>query len=104
MSARTLDVVAMSEDGVWFAFPNEWSRRAVASELVHNMADWWWSEHEAIWIDDEDKTHGWVTAARDLFGRIQRGFVRKDTERQEDWWWEVAEADEGAEPCWIVWL
>lgn len=104
----TLKYCAMSEDGDWYAFPASLSKRQVASELVHNFADWWLSEHEAVWVDDDDATHGWVTAYRDLFSKVEMGHVRLGNENDDfdpyyDEWWFECEADHSdAEPAWIV--
>ena len=100
---RMLNVVATSEDGDWFAFPADWSRREVVSELAHNMADWWLDEHPAVWVNDEDQLCGWVTAYRDLTSRIERGWVRYEPLADgTDWWWHTTEDFPSAEPAWVV--
>lgn len=98
------DNLVISDDEGWFAFPADWTRQRVARWLLREL-DLWLREHPAVTIDDDDCLHGWVTAYRDLLGRIQRGHVRlaEEDDLVPDDWWLPADADHpGAQPAWVV--
>jgi hypothetical protein len=76
------DVVAMSEDGDWMAFPDELTRGDVISAVATETS--WWAV-----------LRGYT---------VRRGYVR---EAHDDYWgegwWEQCEAwDAGARRVWIV--
>lgn len=103
-----LNDVACSEDMDWFAFPAAWTRQRVARWLLGEL-DWWRREHPAVTFDDDGCFHGWVTAYRDLLGRIRRVHVRLVGPDDAEWvewgqdWWLPADADHpDAQPAWVV--
>lgn len=92
----------VNEDGDWFAFPGDWSKRDCVGEIVHNLTDWYLDDNTTI--DDEDKVHGWVAAYRQLFGVVTPGFVRPADPTSDwepsDWWFETD--DKTAYPAMLV--
>lgn len=93
----------MSEDGDWFAFPGDWTRLQCAREMAHNLTDWYLEDHPAIWIDDDDKVHGWVEAWRSLLSGFKRSWVRPAVQEDEpaDYWFEDDGLADGAVEAWV---
>jgi hypothetical protein len=93
----------MNEDGDWFAFPKTFTKREVVSEMIHNYADWWLDEHDAVYYDDDDTLHGWVTAIRDMFGRVGASNLRPadpgEYGESDDYWYETGA---GSVEAWVV--